>query len=148
MEDIYSQSYEEVYEIINIMPIELSRKIPIRFKQMLEKNKSKIYKANITSIEEVNESNLKPETIALLALIYRDYLCSEEKREELIKEKLSIKEQEELYDINNIFKHTKKKYPETANTEQGKNISKNLIEIKKKSFIIRMIEKIKNFFTK
>lgn len=32
MEDIYSQSYEEVYEIINIMPIELSRKIPIRFK--------------------------------------------------------------------------------------------------------------------
>ena len=111
-------------------------------------NKSKIYKANITSIEAVNESNLKPETIALLALIYRDYLCSEEKREELIKEKLSIKEQEESYDINNIFKHTKKKYPETANTEQGKNISKDLIEIKKKSFIIRMIEKIKNFFTK
>ena len=149
MEDVYAESYEEVYEIINIMPKELSEKIPIRFKEMIEKNKSKVYKANITSIKEVNEVNLKLETIALLGLIYRDYLCSEEERESLIKEGIEYKRKEqELYNTNNIFKNLKEKHSNAIHAEQENVISKELIEIKKASFITKFIEKIKNFFIK
>ena len=60
--------------------------------------------------KNINEQNLLRDTRIILSLIYRDYICSEEKRQELIeKDRIEIKEyeekQKEKYDVNNIFEN-------------------------------------------
>lgn len=78
MKEIYKEAFVEVNEIINMMPIKLKEKIPQTFINIIKEEKSDAY---VVSLKEPLENEvLKDETIAILALIYRDFLCSEEKR--------------------------------------------------------------------
>ena len=106
----YRIAFEEVYEIFKLMPQELLNKIPVEFHKIIEEERDKEYFANIQ--EPIENCKLTNETIILLGLIYRDFLCPSEERErlkekdarELEKIQLEMKNEiSEKYNANSIF---------------------------------------------
>ena len=57
----YEEAFAEVDEVIKLMPIDLSSKIPLRFRQVISDCKAKDYKIEIK--EPIEEQKLKNETI-------------------------------------------------------------------------------------
>lgn len=107
MKQEYREAFEEVYQIINLMPNELRRKIPLKFYKMIEEDRDTNYK--ITIVEPIEKQVLKYETIIILGLIYRDFLCSPEERQRLKdKDQKALKEakealEKEISEKNKIF---------------------------------------------
>ena len=81
MEQNLSKAFTEVYEILKVTPIELTSKIPTKFRKIIEENRDKEYRFQLE--EPFNEKDLKEETIVILGLIYRDFICSAEERDKL-----------------------------------------------------------------
>jgi len=75
----YKEALSEVDYIINLLALEEMEKIPKEFREFITINKDKYYK--ISNIQE-----LKEETLAILAIIYRKYLVPAEERDNLEKE--------------------------------------------------------------
>ena len=75
MKEIYRDAFSEVEQIINLMPENLSNKIPLRFKNIISSEKSETYNPKIQ--EPFEECNIMEETKIVLAIIYRDFLCDE-----------------------------------------------------------------------
>lgn len=146
MERVYEVAFAEVDEIFKIMPIDLLSKIPVQFRKTISENKAKDYKIEIN--EPLEKEKLKQETIAILGLIYRDFLASPDEREELqardaeeiekIKEELS-----QQYDIEKILKKKKTKYEDVKNDDIT-----DLIVYKEQGFLKKLFFIIKNLFSK
>lgn len=140
----YSIAFEEVYEIFKLMPKELLNKIPIEFQKIIEEERDKNYFANIQ--EPIENCKLTNETIILLGLIYRDFLCMPEEREKLqeneARELNEIQAEienklKEKYNPNDIFKSK-----EHENEAQGNSNNKNL-GIEKENTELMVAEKEK-----
>jgi len=115
----YKQAFTEVNEIIKLMPIELVNKIPSKFRVMIGEEKDNEYYPEIK--EPIEKCKLKNETIVILGLIYRDFLCSPDE-----KRKLQEKDAKELLEVQkSIEEELKQKY-------NPENIIKNKKEIKDK----------------
>ena len=71
----FKKALSEVYIIIKAMPIELTSKIPDKLKETVENERDKTYQPDIDEL--VVKNNMLPETVAILAMIYRDFLSSE-----------------------------------------------------------------------
>ena len=142
------EAFAEVNEIIKLMPVELVNKIPKKFCEMIEEERDKTY---LTAIKEPLENcKLKDETIIILGLIYRDFLCESSKRKELqekdakeIQEMQNAIEREmyEKYNPDDIFK---KKIKENKNDEKNEN--QELVIVQEKSWYQKIFNIIKNFF--
>lgn len=136
------EAFTEVYEILKITPVELTSKIPVKFKQVIEENRATDYRIQVT--EDFEESELKSETIVILGLIYRDFFADPEEREELqLKDAEEIRkleqEMSEKYDIENVFQKRKQKIADDTE-EQG------LVVYKDKGFIKKLFNLIKGIF--
>ena len=84
----------------------------------------------------------------MLGIIYRDYLCSNEEHDELIKqEEQEIKQYEEelrqKYNPNDLFKNKQKEY----NYEKEK-VNVAMAEYKKETFIEKILKFFKSRFKK
>lgn len=77
----YKEAFTEVNEIIKLMPDKLVNKIPSKFREMIEEERDREYNPNIQ--EPLEKQRLKNETIIILGLIYRDFLCPQEERKKL-----------------------------------------------------------------
>ena len=146
MERAYEEAFTEVEEVIKLMPIDLVSKIPAQFRQTISENKATNYKVVIK--EPLEEQKLKKETIAILGLIYRDFLASPEEREQLqMKDAEELKKIEqrmqEQYDIENIFE--KKKRTKRLENDQD---SKDLALYKEPNFLSKLFNIIKGIFKK
>ena len=136
----YSEAAVEVLDILKYTREEDVKKIPEKFMDFLENNKSKTYIPNLDHAKEIKDMGLKPETEAILGLIYMKYWANEEEKakfEEKIKknEKLYQEDLNEKYNVEKLFK------------QKDSTISNELpIEIKRKSFLQKIIDKIKNIF--
>ena len=142
MKEIYREAFSEVEAIFKLMPSNLLNKIPEKFKQMITNEKSNEYVPNIK--EPIEDCKLKEETIIILALIYRDFLCDEDKKKELKArdaEQLKKFEEElrEKYNPDNLFKRNREE-------KSSNNESTALIEYKEKTFLGKIFEKIKKIF--
>lgn len=142
------EAFSEVYEIFKLMPQELLNKIPQKFYEIIKEERDKEYLQNIK--EPIENQKLKDETIILLGLIYRDFLCSPDEKKRLqekdardLKEAERILEAElrEKYNPDNIFKKNREEI-EPSNEETA------MIEYKEQSFLKRLFEKIKSLFKK
>ncbi len=107
-------SFSEVYEIILHMDKELVNKIPQKFISFIKQNKKDDYVTNIDYTKNINEQELQKGTRVILSIIYRDYLCSDEKKKELMQndniELRKIEEElREKYNIDNLFKRKNNK---------------------------------------
>ena len=110
MENTMNQSYSEVYDIIKHLDKNLYNKIPAQFIEILKENMDINYNVEIDYNKSINEQKLLKDTKIILSIIYRDYLCSEEKKKELIeKDKADLvryeKELREKYNPDKIFKN-------------------------------------------
>lgn len=139
MEDKYTKAFKEVYIILNKSSRDEYNKIPKTFVNFIEENMDKEYTPQIDFNENFEETVLE-ETLLLLALIYRDYLISKEEREILIKnEETQLKELEDSYSVENLFKkRTQEKEENSIDMEQ------QLLVIKEEKWYKRILNKILN----
>lgn len=138
------KAFTEVYEILKITPIELTSKIPTKFRKIIEENRDKEYKFKFE--EPFNEKDLKEETIIILGLMYRDFFADPEEREELkLKDTESIKKVEEemkqKYDIENVFNKRK-------STKDTDSVQEMGLTVYKEGFIKKIFNLIKGIFKK
>ena len=142
MESNIYKSFSEVIDIIEHSEKEIQQKIPDKLKQLLRENKDANYILDIDYSKDINEQELLQETREILAMIYRDYLCSDEEKKEIIeKNKMAIDELQEQYDISKIFEQRKQK----DNMQEGENA---LIATEKTSWYKRIIRILVGFFQK
>ncbi len=137
-----NQALSEVYIILRYSDSNLINKIPLKFINMVNKFKDPSYKIQIDENKSLNEQKLLPETRQILALIYRDYLCDEKEREELIKKNnKKIEEMNNTYDIKNVFE-------KRSNNIKEINNEKQLIVVKQEKWYYKIFKFFKNIFRK
>ena len=144
MKEIYREAFVEVSEIFKLMPKTMLDKIPSKFRQIIENEKSTTYMSNIK--EPLEQCTLKEETIIILSLIYRDFLCSKEERERLqYRDAQKIKEAEkelrEKYNPDDIFKNRATKNAEYI-VENKENVALVKYEEKWYNKIFNLIKSI------
>ena len=141
-----SEAAVEFKSILENCSDDIVNNIPTNFLKFIDKIASKTYKFNYDKTKSLIEQNLKSETRGLIALVYQDYICTDEERKEYIqKSNLYIIENEnmkrEKYNPNDIFKDVK-------NYKVNNSKENSIIEYKKENFIQKIFNKIKYFFKK
>ena len=145
MDNTISQAFAEVYDIMMHFEKDLYNKIPKSFIELVEQNRDKKYKCNIDYLKDINEQYLLQDTRAILALIYRDFLCDEEqkfklkKQDEMLLEK-SRKKLYEEYNTDNIFRK------KTKNSISNQDVA--LIEKKDEKWYMKVFMFIRNLVKK
>lgn len=112
---------------------------------MIERERNPYYHIDIVS--PIENNNFKNETIVLLGLIYRDFLCSEEERkilqlqdaEEMKKIEL---EKKQAIGINELFKTNKK------NNNSINNKNNSLIVLKKEKIYVKIFKILRKIIFK
>ena len=125
------KAYKEVIKVIEYLPEELYVKIPEEILENLYENMDKDYEFEITNSKTVK---FLKETEDILAVIYRDYLASENEKRKI--ELLERQEETELeeekrkkYSPDNIFEKRTDEYEKISivlpNIVEKKNIKKD-----------------------
>ena len=138
MEDVYKDSFKEVDTILNVLSEDIINKIPEKIRYIISEQKNDNYDFNLR-----DNRPLKRETLVILSYLYREYLCSDEKREILRKDdEITLNKLEcikdEIRETNDIQKVFKKRQSELARKE---DVQMKVIEEEKSIF-----SKIKYFF--
>lgn len=131
-------SFYEISEILRYMPIEYNKKLPEKFKNLINENKISngfTYNKNKT----LDNQEMLQDTKTLLSILYRTYWCTEEKRKFLEEEDNNILTKK--YNPENIFKNRK----QDISTEKNIINSVNLVEYHE-SIFKKIIDKIKAIF--
>ena len=148
IDEIYKNSFKEVYDILENTEEDLLSKIPNSFMNFIKNNMNVDYKTSINLNETIDKQHLLKETEAILSLIYRSYWATDEEKNEfakkdnleLIKEEEQKKEQYQGKDIYKVFEERK-----NLNTI---TVDNNLMVIENGSFIKRIFRKFLNIFKK
>ena len=140
--------YAEVDTVLGLMDKQYIEEIPLKLRELFSREKSKEYIKQIVADKPLQEQNLKPETLSILAVLNYNYWCKDEAhKKELLdlyseNERKNEEELREKYNADNIFK----RYIKENKTEE--NIIQNevaLVEYKE-SIIKKIINKIRNIF--
>ena len=145
-----AEGFSELLLIIDNINEVLKNKIPIKFINFLNENKSDSYIPNIDLTKDLQDMNLKKETRYLLEILYLKYWSSEDEKKELllILRKNEQKKQQyakEKYDIDNLFTKKKTNLVENYEAEIDKQVS--LVEYKESIFSL-IWKKILSLFRK
>ena len=137
-------AFAEVYDILKHSKMDIKAKMSKKFVNIIKQNMDKSYQSKIDYNKNINDQNIQYETKVILGLIYRDYLCRNKTRQELLqKEKEELREieivEKEKYNTDTLFK--KKDYINNHIEETTVAMIKY-----KDSLIYRIIKKIKGFF--
>lgn len=143
MREEYLKAFSEVEQIIKFMPVTLQKKIPDRFKNIISTEKSRTYRPHIE--EPFEECNIMEETKIILALIYRDFLCSEQEKKEIkLKDSQKLleyeKELREKYNTDNLFKNKKESDVEYESKDETSMI------VQEEKWYKKIFNIIKNLF--
>ncbi len=138
----YNEACTEVSTILSHLNMEEYKKIPKEVIETIEKSKNKEYVFIYDENVELRKQKLLKETRAILFNLFRDYLCTDEQKEKIIKmqqeERNRInKRKEEKYSYNDIFK---KKIQDEEKEETTK-----VLTTKKENIIAKIIKKIESF---
>lgn len=109
----FSEEISELNKILSYLPVEYVEKIPKKLRNFFKDVESKTYIPNIDPQKSMNEQDIKEGTKDLITVMYRNYWCSEEEREQLDKilienDKKYEQEIREKYNPDNLFKNKKK----------------------------------------
>lgn len=145
MTELYREAFTEVNEILKYLSEDLLKKIPNEFIDNIKENMSTSYVLKYDNTKGINEQELKQETRAILSVIYRDYICNEDMKKEIIqkdrKEWFELEKEKEYGENIEIFK---------KQTIQSKDAEENttLQVVRKQNIIIKIVEKIKTMWRK
>ena len=130
--DEYKIAVTELLDIFNHFPEETIKKIPEKLIDFFQNNKIPDYKCEIDYSKGLDKLDLQPKTKALLAMVYKNYLCDESQRKNF--EKILIQNEEkyqqelkERYNPDKIFESNVKR---VSIIDDEKNMQ--LIEYKEK----------------
>lgn len=148
MKNTINQAFTEVYDVINHMEIEMQEKIPKKFIDLIRENRDLDYKLNINYKEDIKKQLLK-ESKVILSLIYRDFLCSKEKKEKLLQLDLEeIRREEKIlsekYEID--FEKRKKEKIEKTIEKTKEQDEKLPIKVEKEKWYKKISEFLKRLF--
>lgn len=146
----YMEAFTEVNEIIKLMPEELVSKISNKFRDMIREERDKQYLPDIK--EPLEKCKLKNETIIILGLIYRDFLCNPEEKKRLqekdareLKEvQMQIEnEMREKYNPDDLFKKKTEKRDESISTEET-----SMMAVQEERWYKKIFNMIKGLFAR
>ena len=146
------EAFSEIYEILKLMPQELLDKIPNKFYEMIEEERDKNYIPEIK--EPIENEKLKDETIVILGIIYRDFLCSPNERRYLqtkdAKELQEVQHQienqiREKYNPNDIFKNRNNK---VENEFEKQSEEKSIAVVQEEKWYQKIFKIIRRLFYK
>ena len=144
---IERNAYSEVLEVLKNMAKDEVDKVPKEMIEMFEECSNKEHKFKYDFSKRMDEQDFLEDTKLILAILYRDYWATPEKRKELLtkdkynREKVEI-EKRIKYSPDTIFEKRKNK-----DIDIKENESMEMIE-KKESFFSKLFNKIKNIFKK
>lgn len=151
----YKNAFTEVHTILDYIEEEDYNKIPQEVIDVIEENQNQDYEYEMNEDVDIFSQPMLPETKAILFNFFRDYWATPEQREKIKRmqreERQKIEEKKKLeFDNYDIFKttssDTKENYNNENATEATNSEKTSLIELKKESFFIKIINKIKAFF--
>lgn len=144
MTQVYREAFTEVNEILKYLNEDLLKKIPKEFIENIKENMSTSYILKYDNTKGINEQEIKQETRAILSIIYRNYICNEDIKKEIIqkdrKEWLELEKKKEYGNIE-IFKQ---KPIKNINTKEKEALQ----VVRKQNIIIKIIDKIKTMWGK
>lgn len=111
MDEKYKKSLSEVYEILKLMPESILNKIPQKLKDIIKNERDIEYKIIVK--EPLNIEDFQYETIVLLGMIYRDFLCDENEKNILKQRERDLANQydeeiRKMYNPDDLFNRRKK----------------------------------------
>ena len=127
------ESAVELNAILANCSNEVLEKIPNKFKKFLKTIESDSYKFNYDTTKKLNEQNLKISTRRIIMLVYKDFICSKEEKEEKKREK---------YDPDNMFNNKKRSSIKPNDKDDVKPVPI------KESFLKKIWNKLKEYFFK
>lgn len=135
--------YKEIYEILKYIPKNELAKLPNGFIKFIEKNMDKNYVYKVENIRDFEKQQMLKGTRTILAILYRDYWATQQKKQEIIaRDKKQIKEKQEAdrkkYDIETILANKR----EQVNTNEQKLVD---IVPYKENLLTRIKNKIKSW---
>lgn len=140
--------YSEVYSILNLLGKNYVSRLPDSLYNIIKQEKLESYNPTYVDTLNLEEQNIKKESIAMIALFHLNYWCnSNEEKENLRKvfkdnEDKHQAELREKHNPDNIFKN-----PYQIKEEQRDATENNVAMIEYKESIFRKIlNKIKNIF--
>lgn len=141
MEEVYKDAFKEVDIILNNLSEDIRNKIPEKTRFVISNFKNNNYNFNLE-----DEKAFKRETIAILSYLYREYLCSNEKKEflrekdkEILNKLEKINDEiRESHDIEKIFEDRQNKL------NKKEMVELDIIEKEK----ISIFDKLKKYLTK
>lgn len=142
------EAYAEVDSILGLMDTKYIVEIPKQLREMFKSKKSNDYKKAIVANKPLQEQNLNPETLEILAVLNYNYWCKDEnKKKELLDLycKNDLKKEQELrekYNPDNIFK-TKQEAEENIEIKHTE-----MIEYKEPKWYQKIFAKILKIFKK
>lgn len=97
MRQVYKNALSEVNAILINSEQSIINMIPNKFLDFIKKNMNQSYDVKINLNKSILEQNISNEAKSIIALIYRDYICSKPRREELRQQEIErMKHQERL----------------------------------------------------
>lgn len=143
-------AFAETYDIIKHSDISIQSKISPKFMNLLMSAKDNSYRVNI-DYEKTLDEQIQHETKVILGIIYRDYLCTPEKRQELIKNETELlerieKEKNEKYSVDNLFKNRQNQPNIQQQQTNQSNEQNEIIEYKKEKWYEKIVKFFKNLF--
>ena len=138
-----SNAAVEINSLLDNVSEEVLNKIPKKFIEYLKDIESYDYYFEYDTSKTIEEQNFSGEALNLIGLIYKDYLCTEDEREDYsnILKQYNFKleeEKREKYNPDTIFDNRKK---------ENREDNTSLIEYKE-SLFTKIISKIKSFLNK
>ena len=152
----YRIAFAEVDDVLKASDTNLIEAIPKHFRKFINENRDPDYITPIDPYVSLNEQKISSKARAIIALIYRSYLASESELQYFQKrDKEEFEEEERMkrakYDPDKIFdtiKNEVQEKEEIVSNEQMDSEVELALELIDKSFIGKLIVKIKCFFMK
>lgn len=132
----YREAVSEVLEILQFADEEIINKIPLEVLQKLNSQKSITYISKFKDTQKIEVEQISKKAKAILALLYRDYICTKEERKEFDKQLIEANTQNQ-----ENMDYSIKRFHD--NTKDTKLEFKNALPVEvKKNFIQRILEKL------
>ncbi len=148
----YNKVITEVLEVLENTEEEIVKKIPQNVIEYLKESADNEYVPNIDFSNDNWEDSVMEETKDILAVIYVDYICSEEERQSFLEEeqkenKRREEEKQEKFNYENLFKRKDNKEKNDEEEAQSEE-QKQLVDIKTYPWYKRIYYKILEIFGK
>ena len=138
--------YSEVYSILNLLGESYIKKLPVSLFNMIKEEKRQDYNPKYDSKINLEQQNMKRETLSMIALFHLNYWCNSDEEKNELKTLFKTNEEKhqaeirEKYNPDNLFKK--------RSTQQEEYVVTNEVAMVeyKEPCLKRIFNKIKRMF--